>query len=267
MRYGIYFTPSAHDPLLRVAANWLGRNAFNGMVVRTPVIGSVSPEEVSALTEEPRRYGFHATLKAPFRLHEDYEEHHLLACMMHFASAYQAVQLPRLTVSQIGPFFALVPSEPCAELQQLANDVVVHFERFRAPLNEQEMAKRKPEKMDAIHRANLDQWGYPYVFEQFRFHMTLTGAVPEEKQAHVRTVLEEFFAPVLSDPVKITNLALFTEAESGVPFEVHSLHPLTGKPVGHSLTDKTVGQTSAGKPVTAQTMNSVEKQAVKLAAE
>jgi hypothetical protein len=88
--------------------------------------------------------------------------------------------------------------------------------------------------------------------------MTLTGAVPEEKQAHVRTVLEEFFAPVLSEPVKITNLALFTEAESGVPFEVHSLHPLTGKPVG---------QTSAGKPVTAQNMNSVEKQAVKLAAE
>ena len=92
----------------------------------------------------------------------------------------------------------------------------------------------------------------------------------------MRTVLEEFFAPVLSDPVKITNLALFTETESGVPFEVHSLHPLTGKPVGHpltdkpvghSLTDKTVGQTSVGKPVTAQTMNSVEKQAVKLAAE
>ncbi len=234
MRYGIYFTPPAHDPLLRVAANWLGRNAFNGMVVRRPVLGSMDCEEISALTEEPRRYGFHATLKAPFRLHEDYEEHQLLAAMMHFASGYQPVQLPTLKISQIGPFFALVPSEPCAALQQLANDVVVHFDRFRAPLNDKELARRKPEKLDIIHRTNLERWGYPYVFEQFRFHMTLTGAVPEDQQAHVRNVLEEFFAPVLSEPVKINNLALFTEAESGVPFEVHSLHPLTGKPVAEN---------------------------------
>ncbi|WP_439272433.1 DUF1045 domain-containing protein [Pseudochrobactrum sp. HB0163] len=236
MRYAIYFTPPAHDPLLRVAANWLGRNAFNGMVVRRPApagpgLADMNCEEISALTQEPRRYGFHATLKAPFRLHEDYEEHHLLSAMMHFASGYQPVYLPPLKIAQIGPFFALVPTEPCAALQQLANDVVVHFERFRAPLNEAELARRKPEKLDAVHRANLDQWGYPYVFEQFRFHMTLTGAVAEEKQAQVRNILEEFFAPVLNEPVKINNLALFTEAESGAAFEVHSLHPLTGRTV------------------------------------
>ncbi|WOC17208.1 DUF1045 domain-containing protein [Pseudochrobactrum sp. MP213Fo] len=231
MRYGIYFSPSAHDPLLRVAANWLGRNAFNGMVVRRPEIGSINSDEINALTAEPRRYGFHATLKAPFRLHEDYEEHDLLACMMHFASSYQAVQLPPLKVEQIGPFFALVPSEPCAPMQQLANDVVVHFERFRAPLNAMELAKRKPEKLDAVHRSNLQQWGYPYVFDQFRFHMTLTGAVAEEKQAHVRDILENFFAPVLNEPVKMANIALFTESEAGASFEVHSLHPLTGKAI------------------------------------
>lgn len=236
MRYGIYFTPSAHDPLLRVAANWLGRNAFNGMVVRRPAIGNIDAEEISALTEEPRRYGFHATLKAPFRLHEDFEDYHLLSAMMHFASGYQAVELPRLKVAQIGKFFALVPSEPCPELQQLANDVVVQFERFRAPLNEKELAKRKPEMLDAEHRRNLEQWGYPYVFEQFRFHMTLTGPVAEDRQSHMRSVLEEFFAPVLTERVKINNLALFAEAEAGVPFEVHSLHPLTGKaPVSQAI--------------------------------
>lgn len=231
MRYGIYFTPSAHDPLLRVAANWLGRNAFNGMVVRMPEIGSIKPEAISALTEAPRRYGFHATIKAPFRLRDDYEEHHLLSSMMHFASGYQAVVMPPLKVAQIGSFFALVPREPCAALQQLANDVVVHFERFRAALNAQELAKRQPEKLDNIHRHNLEQWGYPYVFDQFRFHMTLTGAVPEQEQAHVRDMLDVFFAPVLSEPVKINNLALFTQPHTDASFEVHSLHPLTGKPV------------------------------------
>lgn len=229
MRYGIYFTPPAHDPLLRVAANWLGRNAFNGMVVRRPVIGSADGEQINAWTQEPRRYGFHATLKAPFRLHQDFEEHHLLSSMMHFASNYRAVQLPKLEIAQIGAFFALVPAQPCAQLQQLANDIVVHFERFRAALNAAELARRKPEQLDKIQRANLEQWGYPYVFEQFRFHMTLTGAVPADQQAQVRDMLETFFAPVLTEPVKIANIALFTQAESDALFEVHSLHPLTGK--------------------------------------
>jgi putative phosphonate metabolism protein len=213
MRYAIYFTPPSGDALLKVAANWLGRSAFSGEAVKVPAIRTLAAEDVAVLTEEPRRYGFHGTLKAPFRLDE--------------ASSAPFV-IPRLKLQGIGPFFALVPEEPVAELNQLANDIVVSFDRFRAPLRDAEIAKRRPERLSEAQRQNLDRWGYPYVFDEFRFHMTLTGPVDEKQRSQVERTLDDFFAPVLEDQVEVANLALFVEPEKGAPFEIHSLHPLTG---------------------------------------
>ncbi|RCS25352.1 DUF1045 domain-containing protein [Phyllobacterium salinisoli] len=226
MRYAIYFTPSAGDPLSKVAANWLGRNVFSGAAVKTPVFRSFEPDEIARLTLEPRRYGFHGTLKAPFRLNEDITERELLSALMHFASSAVPVTIPRLEVAALGHFFALVPDEPLPELDQLANDIVVAFDRFRAPATDAERARRRPETLSISQLRNLEQWGYPYVFEDFRFHMTLTGRVEEKDRLRVARMLDEFFEPVLSEPVEIANLALFVEAEPGAPFEVHSLHPL-----------------------------------------
>lgn len=228
MRYAIYFTPPSSDALVKVASNWLGRNAFSGEAVKTPAIRSLATEEIARLTEEPRRYGFHATMKAPFRLRDGETESGLLSALMHFTSSAVPVTIPRLGLSAIGPFFALVPDEPVAELNQLANDVVVALDRFRAPLNEAEIARRRPERLSTVQRHNLERWGYPYVFEEFRFHMTLTGPVAEKDRARVERTLAEFFSPVLDEPVEIANLALFVEPERGGPFEIHSLHPLTG---------------------------------------
>lgn len=228
MRYAIYFTPPSSDALLTVASNWLGRSAFSCEPVKVPAIRALSAEEIARLTEEPRRYGFHATLKAPFRLDEAYSESDLLSALMHFASSSEPVVIPRLKLQGIGPFFALVPEEPVAELNQLANDVVVSFDRFRASLSDAEIAKRRPERLSPQQALNLKRWGYPYVFEEFRFHMTLTGLVEEKHRAHVERVLDSFFAPVLEDSVEIANLALFIEPEKGAPFEIHSLHPMTG---------------------------------------
>ncbi|OYR18913.1 DUF1045 domain-containing protein [Brucella thiophenivorans] len=228
MRYAIYFTPPSGDALLKVAANWLGRSAFSGEAVKVPAIRTLAAEDIAALTAEPRRYGFHGTLKAPFSLDASYEESDLLSALMYFASSTRPFMIPRLQVQGIGPFFALVPEEPVAELNQLANDVVVSFDRFRAPLRDAEIAKRRPERLSEAQRQNLDRWGYPYVFDEFRFHMTLTGPVDEKQRPQVERALDDFFAPVLDDAVEIANLALFVEPEKGAPFEIHSLHPMTG---------------------------------------
>lgn len=228
MRYAIYFTPPSSDPLLKVAANWLGRNAFTGQPVRPPQIRDLAPEDFAKLTDSARRYGFHATLKAPFYLAEGLEERELLSALMHFASSMNPVEIPKLKIDCLDGFFALVPEEPVARLNQLANDVVVAFDRFRAPPSAQEIARRNPDRMTVSQRRNLEQWGYPYVFEDFRFHMTLTNPVPEQYRAKIEHMLSEFLEPVLEEPVEINNIALFTEVEPGAPFEVHSLHPLAG---------------------------------------
>ncbi|NTS31594.1 DUF1045 domain-containing protein [Phyllobacterium sp. BT25] len=228
MRYAIYFTPPASDPLLKVAANWLGRNAFSGQAVKVPHIRGLDPADFAQLTDSPRRYGFHATLKAPFRLAEGLEERELLSAMMHFASSVDPVEIPKLEIRCLGGFFALVPSEPLDRLNQLANDIVVAFDRFRAAPSEQEIKRRNPDALSVSEQRNLEQWGYPYVFEEFRFHMTLTGPVPEADQPRIERILGEFLEPVLEEPVEINNLALFTEAQPGSPFEINSLHPLAG---------------------------------------
>ncbi|PSH66030.1 DUF1045 domain-containing protein [Phyllobacterium sophorae] len=228
MRYAIYFTPPSSDPLLKVAANWLGRNAFTGQPVRTPQIRDLAHEDFAQLTESPRRYGFHATLKAPFHLADGIEERELLSALMHFSSSIDPVEIPKLRIACLDGFFALIPAEPLDRLDQLANDVVVAFDRFRAPPSEQEIKRREPDKMSVAQRRNLELWGYPYVFEDFRFHMTLTGPVPERDRPKIERILSEFLEPVLEEPVEINNLALFTEAEAGFPFEIHSLHPLAG---------------------------------------
>ncbi len=228
MRYAIYFTPPSSDPLLKVAANWLGRNAFTGQPVRAPHIRNLAHGEVTKLTESARRYGFHATLKAPFHLAEGIEETELLSALMHFASSMRPVEIPKLKIENLDGFFALVPEEPVARLNQLANDIVIAFDRFRAPPSAQEIARRNPERMSVSERRNLEQWGYPYVFDDFRFHMTLTNPVAEQDREKIAQMLSEFLEPVLEEPVEINNIALFTEAEPGAPFEVHSLHPLAG---------------------------------------
>ncbi|MGH6760152.1 MAG: DUF1045 domain-containing protein [Phyllobacterium sp.] len=228
MRYAVYFTPVQHDPLQRLAARWLGRNAFSNKETERPAINGMTIADIVPWTHDPQRYGFHATMKAPFHLAEGAEESEMLRALMHFTSRIDGVTIPRLKVAALGRFFALVPDAPVPALNQLANDVVVALDRFRAPPTETEIARRKPETMKPVHLRNLEQWGYPYVFEEFRFHMTLTGPVPEKDHARMHDVLNELFSPLLQSPVEIDNLALFVEAEPGSPFEVHSLHPLGG---------------------------------------
>lgn len=242
MRYAIYFTPPSGDALLKVAANWLGRSAYSGEAVRAPAIRTLPADDIAALTAEPRRYGFHGTLKAPFRLDEAYQESDLLSALMYFASSSAPFVIPRLKLQNIGPFFALVPKQPVAELNQLANDIVVSFDRFRAPLRDSEIARRRPERLSDAQRQNLDRWGYPYVFEEFRFHMTLTGPVEEKQRPQVERTLNDFFAPVLEDQVEVANLALFVEPEKGAPFEIHSLHPMTGGNTMSRRSSRAVGR-------------------------
>ncbi|MDB5525486.1 MAG: hypothetical protein JWM58_3249 [Rhizobium sp.] len=225
MRYAIYFTPPENDPLSVHAANWLGRDAFRYQTIRQQPVEGFSPEEITSLTDDPRRYGFHATLKAPFELAAEHSETELLDAFHAFAAVIQAFEID-ITLGQLGPFFALVPATPNGALQAFADACVEHFEPFRAPLSDADIARRKPDKLSVGERDNLTQWGYPYVFEDFRFHMTLTGPVPAERQQPMKAVLGPAFASFIDRPLAISHIALFVEPERGAPFVMKRIAPL-----------------------------------------
>jgi putative phosphonate metabolism protein len=215
MRYAIYFTPGQNDPLTRVAASWLGRDPFTSAQPPALAVSNLSPAEIAYHTASARRYGFHATLKAPFHLAEKTTEAELDQAIASFAAGAEPILLSKLVPARIDGFLALVPGSPAPDL-----------DRFRAPLSEAEVRRRNPDALSPEEFRNLLQWGYPYVFESFRFHMTLTGRVPDHDLPRVRAAIDEVFAATLERPATVDGLALFIEPEPGAPFLVKSWYGL-----------------------------------------
>lgn len=226
LRYAIYYSPAPTAPLIETASRWLGRDAFSGQSLPISADTSLTHDEITALTADPRRYGFHATLKAPFRLAPGVSEAELLAAFSDFCATTRPLDIPHVVLGQIGDFFAIVPDRVYSELQTFAGSVVEFFEPFRAPLSEADIARRRSERLSPAQLENLHRWGYPYVFDEFRFHLTLTGQVPEARQAAFRDVLASRFSGFVDRSLSIEGLGLFREDEAGTPFTVQSWLPL-----------------------------------------
>lgn len=228
-RYGIYFVPEATAPLYRFGAGILGYDCYTGATLPHP---SGLPEDWAALTEAPRVYGFHATLKAPFRLAPGADEPALLAAMRDFAARRNAVPAFEAQVTAIGDFVALVPRETPARLNDLAEACVVEFDAFRAPQTPAERARRLAAPLSERQAAYVGRWGYPYVFDEFRWHMTLTGPLPRDRQPAIAAQLAHMFAAACADAgAGIAALALVRQTAAGGPFRVIARVPLgAGEP-------------------------------------
>jgi putative phosphonate metabolism protein len=228
VRYAVYFTPPQDDPLTRAAVAWLGRDAFAGPLMTPPADAGMALSEWEVLTADPRRYGFHATLKAPFTLADGVSLPALEAGFDRFCQTTAPVVIPRLTLAQLGPFFALVPDGDSQGVDGLCAAVVEAFEPFRAALSPDDVARRKPERLTERQRAYLDTWGYPYVFDEFRFHMTLTGPVAADDQPRIRELLTERFSAFINRPLPVAHLGLSVELQRGAPFMIAQHAALRG---------------------------------------
>ncbi|MBX4925069.1 DUF1045 domain-containing protein [Rhizobium binae] len=226
MRYAICFTPPASDPLSLVAANWLGRNVFSGDMLEPPAVRGLGIHEIAFHTAVPRRYGFHGVLKAPFHLSGDMSESQLLRDLMRFAGTLAPFQISRLEIARLGSFYSLMPSAPCEQIEYLASAIVQEFDRYRAPLSEADIERSDPDGLSAAQFANLHRWGNPYVMDEFRFHMPVTGSINAIDLPRIESALRTVFEPVLKEPVMVSNVALMIEEGTGGPFRVHSLHPM-----------------------------------------
>ena len=179
-----------------------------------------------ALTEDARRYGFHATLKAPFALAKGKTEAELVDAFTHFAASIDPFEIDEILLGRLGNFFAFVPGGPSQPLKDMAQECVAQFDKFRAPLTQAEIDRRKPDELTANQRMNLMTWGYPYVLDDFRFHMTLTGQVPKPHHDAFRLAIEARFSGLINRPLPINHLALFVEPSKGAPFIVHTIRHL-----------------------------------------
>lgn len=214
-RIALYYAPSIDDPLHEHTSAWLGRDAVTGAALpQRPVAGL----DIAEITADARGYGFHATLKPPFRLQGEVSA--ALQTARQFAARTAPFALPPLQITDLDGFLALRESLPCPALQMLADGAVTALDAHRAPPTEAEIARRKPEMLSPRQREYLQDWGYPYVFAEWRFHMTLTRRLTAAEKAIILPAVTEALgdAPALSRT--ISDICVFAQAAPGAPFTI-----------------------------------------------
>jgi hypothetical protein len=209
-RHAVYFAPQPEHPLWVAGCSWLGRDATRPDDLSAPVRPHVG---------EPWRYGFHGTLKPPMRLTGSHEEwQHAVASL---AARTRRFSMPALRVDWLGDFIALMPVQPLGgehPLEQLADACVLELERFRAT---SEPERTEHTDLSERQRDHLQRYGYPYVLEDWRFHMTLSDgltALDAQEQAALKAQARDYFAAALFEPLECDSLCLFVEPAPGAPF-------------------------------------------------
>lgn len=223
LRYAIYDAPRGGAFADRVAS-WLGWDAETGQPVPFASPADLPVDQCSVI-QAPRKYGFHGTLKAPFRLAQGMTRQQLSDRLAQVSKTLPEVTTPGLEIKNLGGFLALLPTGGHDGISQLAGQVVRLFDDFRAPLTSAEVARRNPDKLTPRQNRLLQEWGYPYVMEEFQFHLTLTDKLAATKAEAVADALADWLAPVLPRPFKISDLCLFGEAADG-SFHLLERHPL-----------------------------------------
>ena len=228
-RYALYYAPRAEEELAVAAGQWLGWNPEGGRARPRLVSSLFSPDRLAEITAEPRRYGFHGTLKPPIVLADGMSEPDFLAAVGTFAATQRPITVPSIELAELSDFLALVPAQRSIELNDLADRCVVEFDEFRRPAGDEELARRRAAGLSPRQEQLLLRWGYPYVLEEWRFHLTLTGRLPDaaERKA-VRELLAQRFSGFLGRPLQVRDLCIFRQSTPERPFTVLARFRLGG---------------------------------------
>lgn len=217
-RYAIYFAPAPETPLHALGSAWLGRDSIRDHALEQPSIPEVTADRLRALTVNPRRYGFHATLKPPFHLKPGTRIDDLLAATRDLARAHAPIDTD-LVPRHLSGFLALMQAQSRTETRALAAAAVSDLDRFRALPSEGELERRREAGLSAAQETLLQRWGYPYVMNEFRFHMTLSHRITDEAEAlTLRKAAAAHFSAVIDTRQSINRLAVFREDAPGAPF-------------------------------------------------
>jgi putative phosphonate metabolism protein len=225
-RYAIYYAPRPESALHRLGKVWLGVDPETGRRVPIRLPQGLDHRRHEEITAGPRHYTLHGTLKPPFRLAPGTDPTDLKKAVAALAARLAPVSLGPPVLTRLGGFLALCPAEQPRALLRLAAACVEAPDRFRAPPSHAELEKRRAAGLSARQEELLQSWGYPYVMEEFRFHITLTGRLSMAEQDRVAEALAPMLDPVLSEPMAVEDLCLYGEPDDGSPLRLLARFPL-----------------------------------------
>ncbi|WP_439562770.1 DUF1045 domain-containing protein [Roseinatronobacter sp.] len=208
-RFAIYYTPAADSVFARAGAAWLGWDAAQGRAVPHPDLGL----DLATLTETPRKYGLHGTLTPPMRLACPVPA--FLKAVETLAADMDPVPLGRLQLRPMDGFLAIVPDAQPRALTDAAARIVQELDPYRAALTDHDLARRRKAGLSARQDALLLRWGYPYVMDEFRFHITLSGKCAPAQMADALRAAHAWFDPALAQDHHLDALCVFGEGGDG----------------------------------------------------
>lgn len=219
-RYALYYAPTAQSDLGLFGNAWLGRDPVRDVELVRPEVDGLGPDEIIAATTSPTRYGFHGTLKPPFALKDGQTRAALEVAVENLCADIAPITCGPLMLKSISRFLALVPTDPVVALENLAGTLVRGLDDFRKPEDTTAMNKRRAVGLSARQESYLVAWGYPYVMEEFRFHLTLSNKLDPDQLERFEASLAPLVAPLCKTSFVVDDICLFGDPGGGKPFRL-----------------------------------------------
>lgn len=217
-RFALYFAPPEGSELETFGRNWLGRDHVTGRSIEQEVIDGLCKDDQQRITSSARHYGFHATLKAPFALKQGCTADALYEAADNFAHVRKPFETPPLQLSGLSRWIAFTLPGPSAEMDALAADCVRDFEPFRAPLTDHDLERRRRSDLTPRQDEQLLAFGYPHIFDDFHFHMTLAGPLDPTERDAILDQLRKLAPAIETLPLEVDAIAIYEQPDRDQPF-------------------------------------------------
>ena len=218
-RYAVYFSPPEADYLSKFLAGWFGWNAHNGQNVPYHILENLN-YDLSDITKEQYRYGFHGTLKPPFSLVDTKNLNDLKLALVELSKSIKKFEIPSISLKVLNGFVAIVSTTENRPIMALAKKCVEELDLFREVESVERIQRRRSRTFSKSEEYNLKRWGYPYVMDNFQFHLTMSGRLKPEVLKNVIEVLNSELQGVLNKPLPIGEICLFGENASNGNFQI-----------------------------------------------
>ncbi|CAB3809500.1 DUF1045 domain-containing protein [Paraburkholderia fynbosensis] len=218
-RIALYYAPPSASAWWQAGSEWLGRDAESGQSMEPPRVPALA-QPVASLTVAPRRYGWHGTLVPPFHIAEGGTRDEVVAAAKAWAKKISSFNVP-MQAAEMDRFVALRAAQPEHDevIRDIAASALHALASLRARPSHEDTQRRLASGLNARQLALLHEWGYPYVLDEFRFHMTLSDSIDSAPlRAAIRTLWRARSETL--GPLPFHGAALFVQENRGAPFSL-----------------------------------------------
>ncbi|MGY6500597.1 MAG: DUF1045 domain-containing protein [Acidimicrobiales bacterium] len=180
------------------------------------------------LTATARHYGVHATLKPPFGLAPGVGRDDAVRSVAELAGRCEPVTVGPLQVATLGRFLALRPVDAPPALDDLASRCVRELDHLRRPPDREDLQRRRSVGLSARQDELLERWGYPYVLDEFRFHITLTRTLDPSQLEVAHRAATEWFDGIGTVPFVLDAVWVFEQPDPATAFAATERFTLGG---------------------------------------